>query len=66
MGDQNESGSGSENLQPEQDVNSDADVARREILRRLGLFSAYTAPSLIAMIYSKKAAAVVITSTSTC
>ena len=66
MANQNESGNGSESLQPETDVNSDTDQARREVLRRLGLFSAYTAPSLLAMIYSKKAAAIAVDSTSTC
>jgi hypothetical protein len=66
MADQNESDNGSENPSPEKDMNSDADAARREVLKRLGLFSAYTAPSLLAMLYSQKAAAAAVDSTSTC
>lgn len=66
MADQNESDNGSENPSPEKDMNADADAARREVLKRLGLFGAYTAPSLLAMLYSQKAAAVAVDSTSTC
>jgi hypothetical protein len=66
MANQTESDNGGENPGPEKDMNSDTDAARREVLRRLGLFSAYTAPSLLAMLYSKKAAAIAIDSTSTC
>lgn len=66
MANQTESDNGSENPRPEKDMNSDTDEARREILKRLGLFSAYTAPSLLAMLYSKKAAAIAIDSASTC
>jgi hypothetical protein len=37
---------------------SSVDEARRESLRRLGRFGAYTAPALLAMLASEKALAV--------
>ena len=38
---------------------SDVEVARRDALRRLGRFAAYTAPVIIAMLTSDKAAAII-------
>ena len=51
---------------PSVDNDDVADVARRETLRRLGLFAAYTAPALLTVMYSQKAAVAAVDSTSTC
>lgn len=41
------------------------DAARREVLKRIGMFGAYTAPAILAMTWSHKAAAIAVDSTST-
>jgi hypothetical protein len=43
-----------ETTSPSNDLNED----RREMLRRLGRFGAYTAPALLAMLAAEKAAAI--------
>jgi hypothetical protein len=41
------------------------DEVRRVVLKRLGAFAAYTAPAILSMSWSDKAAAVVVDSTDT-
>jgi hypothetical protein len=36
------------------------DEARREVLKRLGLFGAYTAPAILGMAWSDKAVAIIV------
>ena len=50
------------------EMDDDSETQRgyaREVAKKLGLFAAYTAPAMLAMVYSGKAAAVVIDSGST-
>lgn len=46
-----------------EDISDEA--ARKKTLSRLGLFAAYTAPTALSMIYSKKVAAAAVDSTAT-
>jgi hypothetical protein len=50
---------------PDQQRDLSVDAARREVLKRIGMFGAYTAPAILAMSWSDKAAAIGIDSTST-
>jgi hypothetical protein len=49
-----QSGPVAQSVEPSADLNEE----RREALRRLGRFGAYTAPALLAMLASEQAAAV--------